>query len=138
MKLKIRGLVVPIIFISLLTYAYAQQFFAVGTYHSTGPTLTIFGHGAPSIIYQVLPYGIDSLFVKLEGTMDSATYGFTNLSASQNDSIMFYVTKRDTMFFIRYDGEMPMTRLRICRIVPDTVFATSDTTVRVRGYYEDR
>jgi hypothetical protein len=138
MRWKIRNLIVPIIFILLITYAYSQQVFTVGTYHGTGPTLTIFGRGAPSIVYQVLPYGIDSLFVKLEGTMDSATYGFTNLSASQNDSITFYITKRDTMFFIRYDGEMPMTRVRICRIVPDTVFATSDTTVRVRGYYEDR
>ena len=117
---------------------YAQQAFDVATYHTTGPTRTIFGRGAPSIIYQIRTYGIDSLFIKLEGTIDSTIYGFTNLASTGNDSIAFAASKRDSTFFVRYDGQMPMTRLRICRIVPDSDIATTDTTVTVRGYYENR
>lgn len=136
MKFKIGMVVLTLLIVAT---SYAQYVFNVGSYIVAGPTVTMPGRGSYAVVYQIkLGNGIDSLFCKLEGTIDSTTYGFTNLAQAQNDSIAFARGRRDSTFLIRYDGQMPLTRFRICRIVKDTVFATIDSNITVRGYYENR
>lgn len=132
--------IVLFIMVTLFIYsgvAMSEVLFTQATKTTTGTTTAISSGGNQSIVYILKATGIDSFSVKLEGTWKT-NFGWCNLATDNDDSLMFKVSKRDSLFAIRYDGQIPFTRLRICSIFPDTMFATTDTTIYIGGYWEDK
>ena len=126
---------VPII---LLGYVYAQQDFKVGVYKTAGVTTTMTGSGAYSTVYQIkLGNRIDTIFVKFEGTMNPDSMKWCSIDAYE-DSFTLARTPIDSTFFIRYDGQMMFHRLRICRVAKNATVGTTDSTINIWGYREDR
>jgi hypothetical protein len=110
---------------SLCVMAYAEIVKRVGTYTAAGYTASMPSNGARAVTYQISMAStdsVDTLIVSLEGSLGAATNsGWSSLSAGNDNITIIDPARIDSVFFIRYDGLIPNTRLNIRKFVGHTV-----------------
>jgi hypothetical protein len=133
------GVLLIIAMIQPVGNVLSQQFFPAGApwvLHAIGPTTQVTGNGSHAVVWAFKCYGLTGVIVRLEGSVDVARFGWSNLDTN-GDSIVIAVL-RDSTSYIRYSGQFPITRLNILSWTPDTLSATADTTVTVKVFLEDK